>query len=372
MNTKIIRWGISALALVALAACGGGGGDSSTSDNSQSNSGGGTGGNTSNTTADLVANVAPASYTGNYAAEKTAVFALLNTYRSQCGFGMLAQNSLLDQAAQNHAQYSRVVDQGHFETAGVTGFTGVTAGDRVLAAGYQYSSGGEVIGYQGWGSFYANSSNSHSLISVNQLLATSNLKVILTGPYHLQGAMQFDRDVGIGIHNHEISQASQTSLGSSIKVLNINLATQQGVNRQRISNQSIATFPCDGSTGLAPVFGEENPDPFPDSNRSVNPYGHPVYVTTSTGSTVTLDSVRSTITPRGGVALPTRLLTQSNDPNARLTSNQVFLVPTTRLADNATYDVVLNGTLSTLVTDANPTGSWSRSFTFHTGAFRGE
>ncbi len=169
------NFGLTAAFCFALTGCGGGG-DPSTGDNSQNNSGGGTGGSSTNT-ADLVANVSPASYSGNYAAEKTAVFALLNTYRSQCGFGMLAQNSLLDQAAQNHAQYSRVVDQGHFETAGVTGFTGVTAGDRVLAAGYQYSSGEEVIGYQGWGSFYANSSNSHSLISVNQLLATSNLKV---------------------------------------------------------------------------------------------------------------------------------------------------------------------------------------------------
>jgi hypothetical protein len=373
MNTKTLRWAVSALMLCVLAACGGGGsGGSSTDNGSQDNSGSGSGGNSSGNTADLVANVAPASYSGDYATEKAAVFALLNAYRSQCGFGMLAQNSLLDQAAQNHAQYSRVVDQGHFETAGVAGFTGVTAGDRVLAAGYQYSSGGEVIGYQGWGSFYANSSNSHSLISVNQLLATSNLKTILTGPYHLQGAMQLDRDVGIGIHNHQISQDSQASLGSSIKVLNINLATLQGVSKQRISNQSIATFPCDGSTGLAPVFGEENPDPFPGSNRSVSPYGHPVYVTTATGSTVTLDAARSTITPRGGVALPTRLLTQSNDPNGRLTSNQVFLVPTTRLADNTTYDVVLNGTLSTLITDANPTGTWSRAFTFYTGAFRGE
>ena len=173
------------------------------------------------------------------------------------------------------------------------------------------------------------------------------------------------RDVGIGLH-------STVSGSLTSKTLNVNYAIPANGSAQRISAATINTFPCNGSTGLNPVFAGEDPDPFPDVNRNVTPYGQPVYVMTATGSTVTLDAARSTITPRGGVALPTRLLTQSNDPNVRLASHQAFLVPTTRLADNTTYDVVLNGTLSTLVTDANPTGAWSRAFTFYTGAFRGE
>jgi len=365
MNTKTLRWAVSALMLCILAACGGGGGDGTSTDNgSQNNSGSGSGGNSSNNTADLVANVATASYTGNYSAEKAAVFSLLNTYRSQCGFGMLAQSSQLDQAAQNHAQYSRVAQHGHSETSGVAGFTGVAPADRVTAAGYSWSSVGELLSILVWGQGVAGNMT-NDLVSVTELSATASLKALLTAPYHLAGAMSMHRDVGIGIHN-------SGSLDVYSKPLNINVATPLNAALQRIANDSIATFPCNGTTGLDPVFASESPDPFPDVNRNITPYGQPVYVMTATGSTVTLDAARSTITPRGGVALPTRLLTQSNDPNARLSSNQVFLMPTTRLGDNTTYDVVLNGTLSTLVTDANPTGAWSRAFTFYTGAFRGE
>ncbi len=364
MNTKNLRRAVSALTLCTLAACGGGGGGTATDSGSQNNSGNGTGGSTSSNTADLVANVAPASYTGNYAAEKAAVFSLLNTYRSQCGFGMLAQNSLLDQAAQNHAEYSRIAQQGHSESSGVAGFTGVTPEDRVTAMGYSWGSVREILSIQVWGSGVAGNVT-NDLVSVTQLSATANLKGLLNAPYHLAAAMSLNRDVGVGLHNSGDASVS-------IKPLNINIATQLNTPLQHIASNAIATFPCNGTTGLEPVFASEEPDPFPDTNRNVTPYGQPVYVMTAVGSTVSLDGVRSTITPRGGVALPTRLLTRANDPNARLSSNQVFLVPTTRLADNTTYDVVLNGTLSTLVTDANPTGSWSRSFTFYTGVFRGE
>jgi hypothetical protein len=373
MNTKTLRWAVSALMLCVLAACGGGGGGgsggTSTEGGSQNNSGSGSGGNSPSNTADLVANVAPASYTGNYAAEKAAVFALLNAYRSQCGFGMLAQNSLLDQAAQNHADYAALSHGGHEETPGQPGFTGSTVGARFNHVGYSWSSAGEILGAQAWGNFLTGSlNNSFGLSSIAELSATANLKTLLAAPYHLAGAMRMNREIGIGITNYQVPNTQDFNY----KWLNVNFGTGSGVSLQRVEAPSINTFPCDGTTMVDPVFGAEDPDPFPDVNRDVTPYGQPVYVMTATGSTVTLDAVRSTITPRGGIALPTRLLTQSNDPNARLASNQAFLVPTTRLANNTTYDVVLNGTLSTLVTDANPTGAWSRAFTFYTGAFRGE
>jgi hypothetical protein len=77
--------------------------------------------------------------------------------------------------------------------------------------------------------------------------------------------------------------------------------------------------------------------------------------------------ISGTITPRGGAALPTRTLTAANDPVGQLESNQVFLVPTTRLLDNTTYDVVLSGTSTGLVSASNPTGAWTRNFSFTTG-----
>lgn len=366
MNVNNLRWAASAILFSLMAACGGGGTPDSTESfkgESDGQAATGSAGNESSA-ADLIAAVSPAVYTGDYASEKVAVFSLLNAYRSQCGFGMLAQNSLLDQAAQNHAQYSKISQQGHIESSGVAGFTGVSPGDRVAATGYSWSSVGEILGIQVWGAGVAGNVT-YDLVSVAQLSATANLKGLLSAPYHLAGAMSLNRDIGIGVNN-------TGDAIFSVKPLNINIATQSNKPQQRIASNAIITFPCNGTTRIEPVFASEDPDPFPDVNRNITPYGQPVYVMTAVGSTVTLDAVRSTITPRGGVALPTRLLTQSNDPNARLTSNQAFLVPTTRLADNATYDVVLNGTLSTLVTNTNPTGAWSRTFTFYTGTFRGE
>jgi len=362
MNITHIRWAISAVVLCVLTACGGGGGDSDASSSEGANNGsGGTAG------ADLVVQVDPANYSGSYASEKTAVFNLLNAYRSQCGFGKLAQNSLLDQAAQNHAAYSRVGQDGHSETSGVAGFTGSTPEARITSVGYSWSSVGEILTVLVWGPGVSGNTT-NDLVSVAELSATAHLKSLLNAPYHMTSAMSMNRDVGIGIHNAD--SGGEPSI--AVKPLNINLATRQGALQQKISATTVNTFPCEGTTGVDPLFAGESPDPFPDVNRNVTPYGQPVYVMTDVGSSVTLDGVRSSITPRGGTALPTRLLTQSNDPNALLTSNEVFIVPTTRLTDNTTYDVVLHGTLSTLVSNANPTGSWSRSFTFQTGVFRGE
>ena len=66
----------------------------------------------------LVTTVAAPAYVGDYAAEKAAVFNRLNEDRAKCGFGKLSQNSKLDLAAQNHADYialNKIVNT-HYET----------------------------------------------------------------------------------------------------------------------------------------------------------------------------------------------------------------------------------------------------------------
>jgi hypothetical protein len=133
---------------------------------------------------------------------------------------------------------------------------------------------------------------------------------------------------------------------------------------------SLATYPCAGITSAVPLFGPENPDPFPNVDRTVTPYGQPIYLLSSSGTTITLTN--GTITRKGGAGVPVTVLTKDNDPIKRLTSNQVFLVPTERLADNSTYDVVLSGTNTGMVSVSNPTGFFSRTFSFTTGTFTSE
>jgi hypothetical protein len=69
----------------------------------------------------------------------------------------------------------------------------------------------------------------------------------------------------------------------------------------------------------------------------------------------------------GGAPVPTRWLTSANDQHGRLQPNQVFLVPTQRLADNTSYSVTLTGTNTGEVTAGNPTGAFTKTFTFTTG-----
>jgi hypothetical protein len=107
------------------------------------------------------------------------------------------------------------------------------------------------------------------------------------------------------------------------------------------------------------------PDPFPLVSFDITPYGQPVYVTSGPNTTIALTS--GTITLKNGAAVPTTTLTAANDPQHRLLSNQVFLVPTTRLADNSEYVVELSGTSSGLISTNNPNGTFTKSFTFSTG-----
>jgi VCBS repeat-containing protein len=309
----------------------------------------------------LVSSVPDPVYTGAYASEKAAVFNRLNADRARCGFGKLAQNAKLDLAAQNHATYLMLHNENsHFETSGWTGFTGTDLGARWRHVGYSYITGSEILTGLVWGSLFS-PNGINSGVSVTELGSTNSLLRLYASVYHLTGAMSFNREVGIGVDNR-----TTTNVGdANTKPLVINSATPTGSLRQSIGSAGLASFPCEGVTGLIPDFGEEDPDPFPDVNRRITPYGHPVYMTSGPGTTITLTS--GTIAPRGGSALATRTLTAANDPQKQLQLNEVFLVPTTRLLDNTTYDVALSGTSTGLVSASNPTGGWIRNFYFTTG-----
>jgi VCBS repeat-containing protein len=311
----------------------------------------------------LVTTVAAPVYSGTYAAEKVAVFNRLNDDRSRCGFGKLAQNSKLDLAAQNHADYIRTnKDYSHSENPNLSGYTGQTLDSRLGHVGYPYSSGGEVIGVSNWGTWAGGSDYSAVEVSANNQLLN-----LFATVYHLQGLMSKATEIGLGVANFQWNNDS-TWNG---KITVANYAVPINGAGQKIATDALATFPCNEVSGLVPAFKSEIPDPFPSGgNRDLNPYGHPIYLATGPDTSLTLSA--GTITKRGGAAVPTTTLTASNDPNQRLLANEVFLVPTARLADNSTYDVMLSGTSSGMISSANPTGAWSRSFSFTTGSVLSE
>lgn len=118
----------SVAAAAILAACGGGGTDPAAP-----------------VTPPPVSNVQPSTIvtsvpTATYAAgsEELAAFNLLNAERQRCGFGLLAQNTKLDQSSRAHASWLIANNfDGHIEDSNVPNFfTGVTPDDRANAAGY--------------------------------------------------------------------------------------------------------------------------------------------------------------------------------------------------------------------------------------------
>jgi hypothetical protein len=343
---------LASVALLAfLVACGGGGGSSSTAP-------------TPTPTASTA--LSTETPTGNYSnSEKLVVFNQLNFDRLRCGFGATQQDLKLDVASQAHADYlAENKAQGHNEISGNLGFTGSSLADRISATGYSYVSGNEVAPAVVWGTWYASDAIPTGVVEVT---ARNVLRSTYSTVYHLVGLMSGNRESGIGV---AISNNSGGGYTNFWKYLVIDSATPSGQAMQRIASDALVSFPCEGTAGLNPYFANEVPNPFPLVNLTQTPYGTPVYLMSATGSTLTVTS--ASITLRGGAAVPVVQLNVGNDPlpatsPIRLTANQAFIVPTTHLADNATYDVAIAGTNSGMVTAANPTGAFTKAFSFQTG-----
>jgi len=326
----------------------------------------------------IVAKVVASTYTG----EKLAAFNQLNADRAQCGFGQLQQNAKLDVAAQGHADWlaaNPFLAASHVQdpSTGKGVVTGVQRQDRLQNAGYIPTpwvnylgtfSSTEVIGVPAWGTALSCKYCANNASFGNTELSVGNgVRQLYATVYHLVDILKGERDVGFGA---AIADSSIIGVHTRyIKKVVIDPATAQGWVRQSIPSDTILTFPCQGITNTTPVFRGEDPEPFP--SRGSKEYGQPVYVMGADGTTVTINAASSSITPLGGSPVATTVFNSAVDPlpptdGRNVKNNQVFLVPTQRLLDNTTYTVVLNGTNTGMVTNANPSGAYSRTFTFST------
>lgn len=315
-----------------------------------------------------------------YKDEKLAAFEQLNADRAQCGFGKLQQNAKLDVAAQGHADWLAAnpkVATSHVQdpSTGKGVVTGNLPQDRFQNAGYlptpwvnaigSYSIG-EDIGVPSWGTALTCQSCANNTSFGNTALSARNgVRDLYATIYHFAGILAAERDVGFGVAIGDWSGSYGTGFTKNVV---FDSGTAVGWVRQSIPKDSVLTFPCQGIT-TSPTFMGEAPEPFPA--RGPQFYGQPVYVMGAEGTFVTINVASSSITPTGGVAVATTVFNSAVDPllstdSRRVKSNQVFLVPTDRLLDNTTYTVVINGTNTGMVSTANPTGSFYRTFTFST------
>ncbi|WP_265653801.1 CAP domain-containing protein [Verminephrobacter aporrectodeae] len=194
----------------------------------------------------IVTSVPAATYAAS--SSEALAYETLNAERSRCGFGLLAQNARLDQAATAHLNYSaqnNVVD--HLQEPGKTGFTGGDPADRVAAVGYDRRQVGETM----------------SSVSFTEN-AEYAVRRTLSAPYHALVALHGFHDVGLAW--------GPTADGFRTLVMVFGLTR----NAEHQDAGKILTYPCEGSAGVFAARGAEMPTPFPAEADAI--WGQPILV----------------------------------------------------------------------------------------------
>ena len=130
--------------------------------------------------------------------------------------------------------------------------------------------------------------------------------------------------------------AGAATASGSYTWFTLNLASTNGLG-SGLGAGNIVTYPADGQQNVPTIFysDQETPDPVADRNE----VGYPVSVHADITSSLTVQSF--TIAPRGGTALPARLLSSATDSNTA--SSAAAIVPLAVLAAKTTYDVQFTG-----------------------------
>jgi hypothetical protein len=321
LTMKTLALAAAVVAASLLSACGGGGGDdvADSSTPGQGSSGGGGGTNTGGSPG-IVLTVPDPTYAPN--SQELAVYNLLNEDRRRCGLGLLAQNTALDLAARMHGEYLRVNQTtGHDEDPSKPAFYGATFFERTAKAGY---TGYNIENI----SYGANAEHSYRRLAA--------------APYH---AMSFFyrsiRDVGLAVTPWEYGYNSLVLI----------VGYQSGYANYR----DVATYPCEGTTGVITELDGEVPNPFP--NQPGATWGQPVIVYGDWSSLrVTSASI---IGPSGPVTIKAIYGDgATRDPNGRIQNGVAAVIPEP-LQPNTTYTVTING--------SNLGAPFSRTFSFRTG-----
>ncbi len=239
----------------------------------------------------------------------------LNFRRQQAGLSVLARNGLIDNAAVGHSNYQRLNEVTHVQQVGKAGFTGVNLFDRLQAVGYANPNNyfyGEVISAK---------TTTSGVVLAEELVTAIYHRFAIFEPRF--------KEIGAG--------ALADSRGYN--VLTVNFASNSGYG-PGIGAGNIVTWPVDGQANVLRNFMSdfEAPDPVPNQNE----VGYPVSVHADADVRLTVSSF--TLRPRGGVAVPVKVLSLADDPVNTTTRSAISIVPLGVLAPSTTYDVSFVGT----------------------------
>ncbi len=272
----------------------------------------------------------------------------LNQLRVRAGMTEFSPNLQLEQSAFNHANY--LADNlltGHYESEGTPGFTGVAPKDRTAFAGYRSLAVSENV----------SSGSADSIDSIDGLMSAI---------YHRFGFLDLaNNEVGIGIGKVSLSDPSAHSVyvynmgNSGLNALcegsafsgfgryyynvcepDININATDFENAQVMvqgNNPNIVLWPADGGSDVPPAFFEESPDPLPD--YSVSGYPISIQFNPLTFTDVEVTEFKLYRESDNSEVQPTRLLTESTDPNGKLSALEYALFPLERLEWETAYRV---------------------------------
>lgn len=328
-NSTFLLSVLATAAALSLSACGGGGSESGTNN--------GTSGPSANPTpapTPSPTSIAPTTSvpTPTYSDARLSAYNALNSLRQKMGVGLLKQDLVLDVAAENHLTYAKANNTiSHTETQSLSGFTGATPYDQVVAAGGSANQWiGQVLGKAGYvdgaeciGSFM------HSV-------------------YHLQGLTSNQETTGIAFHD---------------SMCVINFAVVTGANGggyglpqyggQQLSANTFAYYPLDNDSVVGSFTpASESPNPASDLTTA----GTPIMFRVSAPVASDVLTVSSfTLTGPGGASVPVRVLVPtaakagsnvSAVADVNLFAGVVFMLPTQALSAGqytATFAGARNG-----------------------------
>lgn len=269
----------------------------------------------------------------NYTGEMAGYLTKLNTYRTQCGIPALSQNTLLDSALATSMAYANANPFKELPTM------------RTYSASAGYSIPTTVGNVSA--SISSQSTNSNAI-------GETELQTALTDAGAMLNLMRPFTDIGI-VSSRGVKFNTTVALGNPVQ-----------------RNIGLVTFPCGNTTDIAPYAigggGASSSTPpgaqwqyYIYDNLPIQ-HGTPIAVFANIGDSLVLTS--STVTLRGGVNIPLALIGTTvplvvKSSNTDLYPNEAYVWPKQWLQQNATYEVVLNGTV-------NGT-EFSKTFTFSTG-----
>ena len=228
-------------------------------------------------------------------ATAVAMLQFHNEYRYAIGAPTIPAHPSVALAAQNHANYSSFNRTGgHYETAGLTYYTGYGPRDRVAAAGLSATFVSEVA-----------TGMSDGLAAVRQLW---------DAPYHRLGMMHPNATLTGWGHGH---------LGSSATVGNF-------VYDFSFRPVDSVRSPANGQTGIPTSWsGQESPSPLPAGVSG--PVGYPIMVVYSGGQNVTMRAAE--IVAPNGSRVPIYYAPQQFEYDYQV------IIPQKPLAAGTTYHV---------------------------------